>query len=92
MKTATIVVGAFLALVSAAAPTQDDKSMPTQQQTQPGRDELSPASRTGDLSKGGMQSGSSESGTLMQRREQGMSPDSSQNSGQNPQSTGKMKQ
>ena len=94
MRTMTAVAGALIVLASTTALSQGtsrDQSQ-RQQQMQPGSNEPSPAPGTDGSSQGGMQAGSSESGTLMQRREQGMSPNSSKDSGQDAQSTGKIKQ
>jgi hypothetical protein len=91
MKTPIIIAGALLALSSTVALSQEmsrDQLMQRQQQMQPGKNEPMPAPRTGDASQGGVQSGTSGSGTLMQQREQGMSPNQSQGS----QSTGTIKQ
>ncbi|WP_250512786.1 hypothetical protein [Caballeronia sp. INDeC2] len=91
MRTTTMIAGALLALASTAALSQEmsrDQMMQRQQQMQPGKSDSMPAPRTGDASQGGVQSGSSGSGTLMQQREQGMSPNQAQGS----QSTGTMKQ
>ncbi|SAK52915.1 hypothetical protein [Caballeronia ptereochthonis] len=92
---ATIVIGALVAIASTAAFGQEmsrDQLMQRQQQMQPGRNDTVPAPRAGDSSQGGVQSGSSSSGTLMQQREQGMSPSPSQGTPQNSQSTGTIKQ
>lgn len=91
MRTTTVIAGALLALASTAALSQEmsrDQLMQRQQQIQPGKNEPVPAPRTGDSSQGGVQSGTSGSGTLMQQREQGMSTAPSQGS----QSTGTIKQ
>ena len=95
MRTTTVIAGALLALASTAAMSQDmsrDQLMQRPQQMQPGRNEPVPTPRTGDSAQGGVPSGTSGSGTLMQQREQGMSPNSSQAPGQGSQSTGPIKQ
>ncbi|EKS68121.1 MULTISPECIES: hypothetical protein [Caballeronia] len=77
MKTTTAIAGALLALASTSALSEEmsrDQLMQRQQQMQPGKNEPMPAPRTGDSSQGGVQSGTSGGGTLMQQREQGMSP------------------
>ncbi|SAK65427.1 hypothetical protein AWB77_02481 [Caballeronia fortuita] len=91
MKFTTVIAGALVALASTAALSQEisrEQMMQRQQQMQPGKNETMPAPRTGDASQGGVQSGTSGSGTLMQQREQGMSPGQAQGS----QSTGTIKQ
>jgi hypothetical protein len=91
MRTTTVIAGALLALASTAALSQEmsrDQMMQRQQQMQPGKNEPMPSPRTGDASQGGVQPGTSDSGTLMQKREQGMSPNQSQGS----QSSGTIKQ
>ncbi|SAL63694.1 hypothetical protein AWB71_03663 [Caballeronia peredens] len=95
MKTTTAIAGALLAIASTTAFAQEmsrDQMMQRQQQMQPGRTDAVPSPRTGDSSQGGVPSGTSGSGTLMQQREQGMSPNSSSNSPQGSQSTGTIKQ
>ncbi|MFM0321170.1 hypothetical protein [Caballeronia glebae] len=77
MRTTTVIAGALLALASTSALSQEmsrDQLMQRQQQMQPGKTEPTPSPRTGDSSQGGVQSGTSSGGTLMQQREQGMSP------------------
>ncbi|BBU27210.1 hypothetical protein BTHE68_09440 [Burkholderia sp. THE68] len=91
MRTTTVIAGALLALASTAALSQEmsrDQLMQRQQQMQPGKSEPMPAPRAGDSSQGGVQSGTSGSGTLMQQREQGMSPNQAPTSP----STGTIKQ
>jgi hypothetical protein len=91
MRGPIVIAGALLALASATALSQEmsrEQLMQRQQQMQPGKNEPMPAPRTGDSSQGGVQSGSSGSGTLMQQREQGMSADQPQGS----KSTGTIKQ
>ncbi|SPB18527.1 hypothetical protein NOV72_05726 [Caballeronia novacaledonica] len=91
MRTPILIAGTLLALASTAALSQEmsrEQLMQRQQQMQPGKNETMPAPRTGDASQGGVQSGSSGSGTLMEQREQGMSPNQAKGS----QSTGTMKQ
>ncbi|SAK48196.1 hypothetical protein AWB79_01262 [Caballeronia hypogeia] len=95
MSITTMIAGAFLALASTATLAQEmsrDQMMQHPQQMQPGRNEPMPSPRTGDSSQGGVQSGTSGSGTLMQKREQGMAPGQSQGSPQGSQATGTMKQ
>jgi hypothetical protein len=95
MRTTIAIAGALLTIASSAAFAQEmsrDQLMQRQQQMQPGRNDTVPAPRTGDSSQGGVQSGTSGSGTLMQQREQGMSPNPSQGAPQGSQSTGTMKQ
>ncbi|WP_144063324.1 hypothetical protein [Caballeronia insecticola] len=95
MKTTTAIAGVLFALVSTTALAQEmsrDQMMQRQQQMQPGRTDAVPTPRTGDSSQGGVPSGTSSSGTLMQQREQGMSPNSTSNSSKGSQSTGTMKQ
>ncbi|MDR5756704.1 hypothetical protein [Caballeronia sp. LZ035] len=92
MKATLAIGGALLALCSATAFAQDmsrDQLMQKPQPMQPGKHDSVPMPRTGDASRGGVPSGTSESGTLMQQREHGMSSDTPANS---PQSTGTMKQ
>ncbi|WP_321791558.1 hypothetical protein [Caballeronia sp. J97] len=91
MRATPMIAGALLALASTAALSQEmsrDQLMQRQQQMQPGKNDAMPSPRTGDASQGGVQSGTSGSGTLMQQREQGMSPNQSQGSP----STGAIKQ
>lgn len=95
MRTANMIAGTLLVLASAAAMSQDmsrDQPMQRPQQMQPNRNDTVSAPRPGDSSQGGVQSGTSESGTLMQKREQGMSPESSPAPAQGSQSTGTIKQ
>jgi hypothetical protein len=86
MRSTIVIAGAVLALASTATLSQEmsrDQLMQRQQQTQqmqPGKNEPAPSPRTGDASRGGVPSGTSGSGTLMQQREQGMSPNRSQGS------------
>ncbi|BAO86031.1 MULTISPECIES: hypothetical protein [Caballeronia] len=91
MRTTIAIAGALLAIASTSALSQEmsrEQLMQRQQQMQPSKNEPMPSPRAGDSSQGGVQSGSSGSGTLMQQREQGMSPNQSQGS----QSSGPMKQ
>ncbi|SAK59512.1 hypothetical protein AWB76_02764 [Caballeronia temeraria] len=91
MRTTTVIAGALLALASTGATSQEmsrDQLMQRQQHMQPGKNEPVPRPQTGDSSQGGVQSGTSGGGTLMQQREQGMSPEQSQGS----RSTGAIKQ
>ena len=77
MRTTIAIAGALLALASTAALSQEmsrDQLMQRQQQMQPGKNEPVPRPRTDDSSQGGAQPGTSDSGTLMQRREHGMAP------------------
>ena len=98
MRTTTVIAGALVALASTAAMSQDmprGQSMQHPQQMQPMQPNgngPAPKPRTGDASQGGVQSGTSGSGTLMQKREQGMSPESSSAPTQGSQSTGPIKQ
>ncbi|SAL87596.1 hypothetical protein AWB74_08181 [Caballeronia arvi] len=99
MRTTTVIAGTLLAFASTVAMSQDiprDQSTQLQQQMQPMQPKgngPAPVPRTGDSSEGGVQSGSSGSGaTLMQNREQGMSPESSPAPTQGSQSTGPIKQ
>jgi hypothetical protein len=92
MKATFAISGALLAICSATTFAQDmsrDQLMQRPQPMQPGKHESMPAPRTGDASRGGVQSGNSGSGTLMQQREHGMSSDTPTHP---PQSTGTMKQ
>lgn len=95
MRTNTAIAGALLAIASSTALAQEmsrDQLMQHPQPMQPGKNDTVPAPRTGDSSQGGVQSGTSGSGTLMQKREHGMSPSPSQSTPQGSQSTGTMKQ
>lgn len=92
MKATLAIGGALLALSSATAFAQDmsrDQLMQKPQPMQPGKHDSVPMPRTGDASRGGVPSGTSGSGTLMQQREHGMSSDAPAHP---PQSTGTMKQ
>jgi hypothetical protein len=95
MKATIAIAGALLALSSAATFAQNmsrDQPMQRPQPTQSGQNDSVPTPQSGDASQGGAQSGTSGSGTLMQKREQGMSPDTSHNAPRSPQSTGAIKQ
>jgi hypothetical protein len=95
MRASIPIAAVLLALSSASAFSQDmsrDQLMQRPQPMQPGKNDSVPAPRTGDASQGGVPSGTSGSGTLMQQRERGMSPDASPTAPRAPQSTGTMKQ
>jgi hypothetical protein len=96
MKVKLFVAFAVMASASATAFAQDmtrDQLNSQRPQTMQERPQsVSPSARMNDSSRGGVQSGNANSGTLMQRREQGMSPGSSQAPARNNDSTGTMSQ
>ncbi|WP_250472059.1 hypothetical protein [Caballeronia sp. GAFFF1] len=92
MKATAAIAGALLALASTASLAQDmtRDQMNQRPPTQQGQN-ASPGGAN-DEAQGGAPSGTSGSGTLMQKREQGMSPDTSQPPARGSKSTGTMKQ
>lgn len=95
MRTTTAIAGALLAIASSTAFAQEmsrDQLMQHPQPMQPGKNDAVPTPRTDDSSQGGVQSGTTGSGTLMQKREHGMSPNPSTGTPQGSQSTGTIKQ
>ncbi|GGD53909.1 hypothetical protein [Caballeronia grimmiae] len=94
MKATAAIAGALLALASTATFAQDMSrdqmnQRPKQMQGQPS---ASPMPGSNDASQGGAPAGTSGSGTLMQQREQGMSPDASTAPSGGGKATGTMKQ
>ena len=94
MKAIAAIAGAVLALASTASLAQEmtRDQMNQRPQAQQGQTSASPTPGSHDASQGGAAAGTSGSGTLMQRREQGMSPDSSKAPAQGSKSTGTMTQ
>ncbi|WP_250499245.1 hypothetical protein [Caballeronia sp. GAWG1-5s-s] len=93
MKATAAIAGALLALASTASLAQEmtRDQMNQRPQTQQQGQNASPGGAN-DAAQGGAPSGTSGSGTLMQKREQGMSPDTSQPPARGSKSTGTMKQ
>lgn len=85
-----------MAAAGTAACTQDmtrDQLNPQRPQTMQERPQsVTPSARMNDSSRSGMQPGSSDSGTLMQQREQGMSSGTSQAPSHGNDATGKISQ
>ncbi|WP_244813760.1 hypothetical protein [Caballeronia sp. Lep1P3] len=94
MKATAAIAGALLALASTASFAQEmtRDQLNQRPQTQQGQASASPTPGSNDASQGGTTAGTSGSGTLMQKREQGMSPDSSAAPGTSKKSTGQIKQ
>ncbi|MDR5854217.1 hypothetical protein P9239_12955 [Caballeronia sp. LZ062] len=91
MKATAAIAGAVLALASTAPFAQEMTRDQMNQRPQTQEQSASPGG-SNDASQGGAPSGTSGSGTLMQKREQGMSPDTSQAPAHGSKSTGTMKQ
>jgi hypothetical protein len=95
MKTRLLLVGGLLGAASTLAMAQDmtrDQLNQRPQTMQERPQSVTPTARMNDMSRGGVQPGTSGSGTLMQQREQGMAPDSSPAPANGGQSTGTIKQ
>ncbi|KIG10294.1 hypothetical protein [Caballeronia concitans] len=94
MKATAAMAGALLALVSTATFAQEmsrDQLNQRPQQMQ-GQTNASPTPGSNDASQGGVPAGTSGSGTLMQQRQQGMSPEASPAPARGGKATGTMKQ
>jgi hypothetical protein len=94
MKATVVITGAILSIVGSAAIAQDMSRDQLNQkpQTMQRDSGASPTARMNDAAQGGVPAGTANSGSLMQKREQGMSPDSTQTPSTDSKSTGTMKQ